>query len=76
MIKINVDLGYLAVAQEQERKIEQSRRLHDVLVQCEVDLKELDENPFRYSVAEVNLRRNAIIQLRQQARDEIEKSTQ
>lgn len=51
MIRINPDLGYLKVAQEQEQRIERSRRLHCILAGYDAALRELNSDPARYTVA-------------------------
>lgn len=72
MIRINPDLGYLEVAQEQEQRIEKSRRLHCILADYDAELRELEADPVRYTVADYHERRQAIMRLREQTQKEIE----
>lgn len=56
----------------QQGNTEASRRLHCFLAECDAALRELDSDPARYTVADCNKRREAIVQLRKQTQKEIE----
>lgn len=61
------------LTQDQQQKInaEKSRRLHDLLASYDTDLRALEAEPTRYTVAEYNLRFQAIQRNREQVRKEI-----
>lgn len=62
----------LTAEQKLQIQAEESRKLHDRLARYEAELNELDDNPFRYTVAEVNERRAAILRNRAETRKVIE----
>lgn len=57
-------------------EIDQSRRLHEMLVQCDADLRALEDSITSaqpYSIPDYNRRFQAIMKLREQTRQEIDK---
>ena len=66
-------MNYIMTTQQQKQvNAEQSRRLHDLLSKYDADLNALEADPTRYTVAEYNLRWQAIQQNRAQTRQAIE----
>lgn len=53
-------------------EIESSRRLHDLLAGYDAELRELEADPTRYTLADYDERFRAIMRLREQTRREIE----
>lgn len=58
--------------QQQQIAAEQSRRLHCLLVEYDQQLRELEAEPARYTLAEYNLRFQAIQRNREQTHKAIE----
>lgn len=61
-----------AAALAMRDEAEKSRRLYDILAGYDAELSDLEANMTRYTVAEYNERWQGIMQLREQAKREIE----
>lgn len=53
-------------------RVDDSRKLHDRLVECDAALRELEADPTRYTVADYDEQFRDIMRLREQTRKEIE----